>query len=110
MMKEETDKAIEFMDWMSDWFYSTIPDKKEYLEISQKIIDTKALLQEGGKANNKNFIDELEKIFINEDSLQYKKQRAKEKGCNNLTNDYIKGYRDCWKSLRNKISVKFKLD
>jgi len=67
MMKEETDKAIEFMDWMSDWFYSTIPDKKEYLEISQKIIDTKALLQEGGKANNKKFIDELGK-FITSDN------------------------------------------
>ena len=46
---------------------------------------------------------EIEKIFIREDHLIWKKKRAKDKGFSNLSEDYLKGYEDCYKKLRDKI-------
>jgi len=53
------------------------------------------------------FIDELERIFRDENYLQWKRQRAKERGYSSFTDDYLKGYRDCWKKLRDKVCDKF---
>jgi len=50
------------------------------------------------------FIDELEKIFIDEDYLIWKKQRAIDKNYSSLNEDYLKGYRDCWNGLRDNVA------
>ena len=74
--------------------------------MEQKTYLDKLMENEGFKEK---FINELERIFIDEDRLQWKRQRAKEKGYSSFTDDYLKGYRDCWENLRDKISGKFKL-
>ena len=55
------------------------------------------------------FLNELEGIFIDEDRLQWARQKARERNESGFTGDYLKGYRDCWNKLRDKISNKFKL-
>jgi len=45
------------------------------------------------------FVNELEKIFIDEDHLIWEKQRG-----NPSDNDYLKGYRDCWNRLRDNVA------
>ena len=49
-MKERIKKALENLDWFSDWFYCTA-NKEESLKLSQAVIDIKKLLKELGGLN-----------------------------------------------------------
>jgi len=50
------------------------------------------------------FINELEKVFSDEDYLIWKKQRAIDKNYSSLNEDYLKGYRGCWNRLRDNVA------
>jgi len=51
-------------------------------------------------------LKDLNEILIEVDYILWKKKRAKEKEHSSLTDDYIKGYEDCLKSINDKIKEK----
>jgi len=48
-------------------------------------------------------LEELNKILIEEDFLLWRRKRSKDKGFSSFTDDYLKGYEDCRKSINDKI-------
>ena len=46
MLEERIKEAIRNLNYFGDWFYCDIPDKEEYLRMSQIIIDIKNLIRE----------------------------------------------------------------